>query len=145
MDIKGSVPSLLHLDLSTKESKLEVPRMMHLQSIANQLPNAFPDTKTVTKSHIPAANAPACIKISNEEGNTRESKTRLKRGRLSGSKNENPRKQKDVEINDTTKVAEIILEETNNEDTKKVEHHETKSNHEIYINYIHNKKIWKRN
>ena len=63
---------------------------------------------TVTKSHIPAANAPACIKISTEEGqayNTRESKTRLKRGRPAGSKNKKPRRQKDVEINDTPKIA----------------------------------------
>ena len=68
---------------------------MHLQSIANQLPDAFADTKTVTKSHIPAVNAPACIKISNEQGkadDTRESKTRLQRGRPAGSKNKNPRK-----------------------------------------------------
>ena len=81
---------------------------MHLQSIANQLPHAFADTKTVTKSHIPASNALACIKISNEEGkadNTRESKTRLKRGRPAGSMNKYPRKQKNLKINDTPKIA----------------------------------------
>ena len=103
---------------------------------------------TVTKSHIPAANAPACIKISTEEGqadDTRGSKIGLKRDRPAGSKNKNPRKQKDVEINDTPKIAESIQEETNNEDTEKVEHHESESNHEISINYIYNKKIWKRN
>ena len=79
---------------------------MHLQSIANQLPDAFADTKTVTKSHIPAVNAHACIKISNEKGkadDTRESKTRLKRGRPAGCKNKNPRKQKDAEIKDIPK------------------------------------------
>ena len=36
---------------------------MHLQAIANQLPDAFVDTKRVTKSHIPAVNAPARIEI----------------------------------------------------------------------------------
>ncbi|CAN6885250.1 unnamed protein product, partial [Brassica oleracea] len=30
----------------------------------------------------------------------------------------------DVKVNDTSKIAESILEETNNEDTEKVEHHE---------------------
>ena len=37
---------------------------MHLQVIANQLPDIFTDTKRVTKSYIPAANAPARIEIS---------------------------------------------------------------------------------
>ena len=36
---------------------------MHLQSIANQLPDAFADTKLVTKSHIPAANATARVDL----------------------------------------------------------------------------------
>ena len=45
----------------------------------------------------------------------------------------------------TPKIAESILEKTNNEDTEKVEHHESESNHEISINYIQNKKIWNRN
>ena len=30
---------------------------MHLQEIANKLPDAFNDTAKVTKSHIPAMNA----------------------------------------------------------------------------------------
>ena len=99
---------MLYLDPPTKESELEVRRIMHLQSIANQLPDAFSDTKIVIKSHIPAANALACIKISNDQGKadgTHESKTRLKRGRPAGSKNKNPRKQKDVEIYDTPKIS----------------------------------------
>ena len=96
---------MLYLDPPTKESELEVRRIMHLQSIANQLPDAFADTKTITISHIPAANAHACIKISNEQGkadDTRDSKTRLKRGRPADSKNKNPQED---DINDTPKIA----------------------------------------
>jgi len=139
---------LLYLDPPTKESELEVRRIMHLQSIANQLPDAFVDTKTVTKSHIPAANAPARIKMPNEqekEDDTREPKTRLKRGRPVGSKDKNPRKQKKAEIYDAPKIAENILEEINDKDSDESEHHESKDNHEISINYIHNKRIWNRN
>ena len=33
--------------------------IIYLQNLANQLPDAFVDTKKVTKSHIPAANVPA--------------------------------------------------------------------------------------
>ena len=36
---------------------------MHLQEIANQLSDVFTDTKRVTKSYIPAVNAPARIEI----------------------------------------------------------------------------------
>ena len=39
----------------------EVRRILHLQNLANQLPDAFIDTKKVTKSHIPAANTPVRI------------------------------------------------------------------------------------
>ena len=55
---------------------------MHLQEIANQLPDAFTDMKRVTKSYIPAVNAPARIEIPKgqpENEVTHESKTRLKR------------------------------------------------------------------
>ena len=71
---------------------------MQLQEIANQLPDAFTDTKRVTKSYIPAVNAPARIEIPKgqpENEVTNESKTRLKRGRPIGSKDKNPRKKKE--------------------------------------------------
>ncbi|RYE23962.1 MAG: hypothetical protein EOP45_06335 [Sphingobacteriaceae bacterium] len=58
-EITWFVPTLLHLDPYTKDCEGEVERIVHLQSIANQLPDAFTDTKRVTKSYIPAANAPA--------------------------------------------------------------------------------------
>ncbi|KAG7584130.1 Reverse transcriptase RNA-dependent DNA polymerase [Arabidopsis suecica] len=147
-EIKWYVPSLLHLDPPTKQSEIEVRRIVHLQSIANQLPDAFADTKTVTKSYIPAANVPARIEIPQESGradDTRESKTRLKRGRPVGAKDKNPRKRKEVEKHDIPKIAESILEETNHESNDNDEHHEPEGNHEISINYIHNGKIWDRN
>ena len=45
MDISWNEPSLLHLDPYTKQCKLEVQKIVHLQAIANQLPDAFTDTK----------------------------------------------------------------------------------------------------
>ena len=146
-DIKWCVPSLLHLDPPTKQSELEVRRIMHLQSIANQLPDAFADTKLVTKSHIPAANTPARVEMPHERGvedNTRESKIRLKRGRPIGSKDKNPRKRKESEKQNLSNIEEK-LEEINNEVNDNVEHHDSEENHEISINYIHNRKIWNRN
>ena len=36
---------------------------MHLQEIANRLPNAFNDAAKVTKLHVPAINAPSRINV----------------------------------------------------------------------------------
>ena len=72
-------------------------KIVHLQTIANQLPDAFTDTKRVTKSYIPAANAPARIEIPEikpEAKETHEFKTHQKRGRPIGSKDKNPRNRK---------------------------------------------------
>ena len=66
-----------------------------MQNIANQLPDAFTNPERVTKSHMPAANAP--IQIDVLEGqliNANESKPCLKCGRALGSKDKNPRKRK---------------------------------------------------
>ena len=50
-------------DPCTNQYELEVQRIIHLQNLANQSPYAFIGTKKVTKSHIPAANAPARIDV----------------------------------------------------------------------------------
>ena len=84
-EITCNSSTISHFDHRTNQCELEVQRIIHLQNITNQLPNAFIDTKKVTKSHISATNAPARIKV--PEGQlTNEFKIRLKRGRPIGSK-----------------------------------------------------------
>ncbi|GJX96538.1 hypothetical protein Tco_0352336 [Tanacetum coccineum] len=86
---------------------------MHLQEVANQLPDAFTDTKRVIKSHIPAVNAPARVEIPNKQAGdniAQESQKRLKRGRPIGSKDKNPRKRKGTEKN--SGHDENVLDET---------------------------------
>jgi hypothetical protein len=93
--------SLSHLDPRTKQCELEVQKIIHLQSLANQLPNAFTDPKSVTKSYIPAVNAP--IKMDVPVGQSHiasESQPRLKRGRPVGSKDKNPRMRKGAKKKD---------------------------------------------
>ena len=46
------------LDPRTSEYELEVQRIIHLQNLANELPDAFTDHKRVTRSYIPTVNAP---------------------------------------------------------------------------------------
>jgi hypothetical protein len=55
--------TLSHFDPRTNECELEAQRIIHLQSIANQLPDAFTNNKKIVKSHIPAASTPAKIEV----------------------------------------------------------------------------------
>ena len=96
-----------HLDSHINQSKLEVQRIIHLQDIADQLPDVFTDSKKIVKSHISAANNPARIEV--PEGKlinivANESKIRLKRGRPVGAKDKIPRKRK-------TQEKQVALEE----------------------------------
>ena len=78
-----------HFDSCTNQCELEVQRIIYLQNLANHLLDAFIDTKKVTKSHIPVANAPARIDV--PEGQlANESQIRLKRGRRIDSKDLTP-------------------------------------------------------
>ena len=96
-EITWTVSTLSHLDPRTNQSELKVQRIIHLQGIANQLPDVFTDSKKIVKSHIPAANNPAQIEV--PEGQliniaANESKIHLKRGRPVGAKDKIPRKSK---------------------------------------------------
>jgi len=98
------------------------------------------DTKTVTKSHIPAVNARDRLEIPQEQGKvdeTREPKTRLKRGRPIGSKAKNPTKRKETEKHDTLIITENVMGETNHDPINNDEPHESEENHEMSINYVH--------
>ncbi|KAI3523797.1 hypothetical protein L1887_02208 [Cichorium endivia] len=108
-------PSLSYLDPRTQECEMGVQKIIHLQEVANQLPDAFTDTKRVTKSYIPAVNAPTRIQLPDRQSDekvTQESKARLKRGRPFGSKDANPRKRRGME--NMFEHNESVREETQN-------------------------------
>jgi len=89
--------TLSHFDHHTNQCELEVQRIIHLQSVANQLSDAFIETKKIVKSQIPAANTSAKIKVPiGQSINTtvNESKARLKRGRPIDAKDKIHRKRK---------------------------------------------------
>ncbi|XP_074287961.1 uncharacterized protein LOC141613124 [Silene latifolia] len=96
-EITWNADSLLYPDPRNGSCKQEVQKIIHLQSVANQLPDAFTNSKGVTKSHIPAVNAPARIDIPIENSDksiAEQSMARRKRGRPPGSKDLKPRKSK---------------------------------------------------
>ncbi|KAJ9535658.1 LOW QUALITY PROTEIN: hypothetical protein OSB04_un001192 [Centaurea solstitialis] len=144
-DVSWCEPSLSYLDPRTKQCEMEVQKIMHLQEIANQLPDAFTDTKRVTKSYIPAVNAPARVDVPVGQTNdkvTEESKTRLKRGRPLGSKNKNPRKRKGIEI--ATGEEKSVPEETQNIKLPAEEDMDD-TNKEVAINYGYMENVWNEN
>ena len=80
----NSLP-LSHFDPHTNQCELEVQKIIHLHSIANQLPNVFIDNKKIVKSYIPTVNTP--VKIEGPVGQSinttaNESNACLKCGRL---------------------------------------------------------------
>ncbi|GJZ10475.1 hypothetical protein Tco_0545234 [Tanacetum coccineum] len=80
-DVTWCELSLLYLDPRTKQCETKIQ-------------------KRVTKSHIPAANAPARVEIPNKQVGdniAQEFQKRLKRGRPIGLKDKNPRKRKGIE------------------------------------------------
>ena len=68
--------------------------IIHLQNLANELSNAFIDTKKVTMSHIMTMNAPARIDVPKGQL-VNKSQIRLKRGR--------PIRSKDIPLEENTK------------------------------------------
>jgi hypothetical protein len=81
-----------------------------LQSIANQLPDAFTDNKKIVKSHIPAANTPTKIEVHVGQSintATNESKAHLKHGRPIGVNDKIPRKRK-VQENEISAPEEAL-------------------------------------
>ena len=87
---------MTHLDPRTNKCKLEVQRIIHLQNLANQLVDAFIDTKKVIKSHIPTAYVLAWIDVPIGQL-TNEFKILLKHGRPVGSKDVTPWKRRTQE------------------------------------------------
>ena len=151
-EITSNESSLSHLNPRTKQSKLEVQKIIHLQGLANQLPNAFIDSTKVTKSHIPAANIPARIEFPTgklQSSMSNEPKPRLKRGIPIGSKDTIPRKRKSVismtteehitvkpQVDEQVAHAEAPVKELSLNDIP------VHNNEEISINYIHEGRIW---
>ena len=96
-EITWNVSTLSYLDPCKNQCELEVQRIIHLQGIANQLPDVFTDNKKILKSLIPATNTSARIEVRvGQSVNTiaNESKPHLKSGRLVGVKDKIPRKRK---------------------------------------------------
>ncbi|GJR43791.1 disease resistance CC-NBS-LRR class family protein [Tanacetum coccineum] len=137
-DVSWSKPSLLYLDSHTKQSETKVQKIMHMQEITNQLPDAFTDTKRATKSYIPVVNAPARVEIldvKSDDKVTQDSKACLKRGRPVGSKDKNHRKRK---ITENAIIHEdIVLEGTQNVALPEEEIDDI--NKVVSINYGHSK------
>ncbi|KAL2226296.1 UNVERIFIED_CONTAM: Copia protein [Sesamum indicum] len=141
------------MDPRTNDSKFEVQQIIHLQSVANRLPEALIDTKKVTKSHIPSENVPARLEVPEailNKSNASESQIRRKRDRPLGSKDANPRKRKEhiVSINHdanvTSSVSKDKIPEVVLSDDSKSNEQDLDDSYEMSINYAHNILGWYR-
>jgi hypothetical protein len=62
-EIELNASGIHSLEPRTKDTELEVQRIISLQQLANNLPDAFINIRGVSKSHIPATNAPERVEI----------------------------------------------------------------------------------
>ena len=132
-----------------------VQKIIHLQNLANRLPDAFIDSTKVTKSHIPAANISTRIEITMEKlkySVANEHKQQLKHGWPIDSKYTIPKKRKSVEFNAPKEHTNVkgLNDELITPTEASIEQlsHEIvpiHNNEQISINYIHKGKIWDRN
>lgn len=84
-----------HANPRTKQYELEVQKIIHLKSLAYQLPNEFTDPKSVTKSYLLVANAPIKMDVPVGQSNIiDESQSRMKHGKPFGSKDKNTQTRK---------------------------------------------------
>ena len=124
-----------HLDPRTDQCKLEIQKIIHLQNIANQLPNTFVDANKVTKSHITTANVLSNIDIPIQHVVINESRTRQKLGRQVSSKDKNHRKKN--RVNNLIKDVDVPKEIQNLTSDRNVEEVKaTENNNETSINYV---------
>nr|AAS79613.1 putative copia-like polyprotein [Ipomoea trifida] len=91
-EISWDEKDLQYLDPRTSQTELEVQKIINLQNLANNLPDAFTDNRGVTRSHIPAVNAPSRVEVPKGSGMHTDTPHRQKRGRPVGAKDLNPRK-----------------------------------------------------
>ena len=77
-------------DPRTQESELQVQKIINLQHIANNLPDAFTDYKGVVNSHNPAKNVPEKRGIGDDQNHS--TPVQNKRGRSTVT-NQDKRKQ----------------------------------------------------
>jgi len=91
-EIEWNASGMQSLDPRTSESELEVQRIIHLHGLANELPDAFTDHKRVTRSHIPAVNAPERVHVPLKATNSTVSPNPRKRGRPPGAQDKVPRR-----------------------------------------------------
>jgi len=118
--------------------------------IGQPITDVFTDTKRITKSHIPVANAPIRIDIPIGQSNiANESQTCMKRGRPVGSKDKNPRMRKREKRQDGlimgVKVSKDYFDIINDLVLEEPQVLEIIENDEISINYVMNHIIWNQN
>jgi len=70
----------------TSDSELAIQRIIYLQNLADELPDASTDHKRVTRSHISAVNASKRVQVPQKVTNCVVSSKPRKRGRPLGAR-----------------------------------------------------------
>jgi hypothetical protein len=96
-EINWDDKSILSSDQGTKETKLQVQKILELQQIASNLSDVFTDYKGVTKSLNPTVNAPCRVEV------PLKTTPPLKRGRASQQKDASNKRLKTTRTSSSSK------------------------------------------
>ena len=133
LELRWQTQSTIWNDPRTRQCEEEVRRILQLAKTVEQMPDAFTDIAQVTRSHIPAANAPARLQESTHLAT--DQPPRVKRGRPLGSKDTQPRQRRNA-----TTTSPIIPEMIPTPSPAEIP-----ENDEISIHYMNTGTIWNRN
>ena len=109
-EIDWDAKSILYTDPRTTETELQVQRIIDLQNIANNLPDAFSNYKGVTKSLHPARNVPERVEVPNK---TTQPPIGKKRGRSTSKRQDVIAGKQKKTVNATQPLVDRHLEDTN--------------------------------
>ena len=119
-------------DPRTQESELQVQKIINLQNIANNLPDAFTDYKGVTKSYHPARNVPERIEVPNKTIQLPPSKPVLgKRGRSKAINQDVAPKRQRKQDNKNSKSVNVTQQQVVRHQVNKQNSHPTSTVHSI--------------
>jgi hypothetical protein len=107
-DDKSSISPYPH----TQETELQVQKIIDLQNVANNVPDAFTDYKCVMKSWNLVVNVPERVEIPKK---TTQALSTLKRGSATTTKKDNasdkqPRKEKTKTLQKTVNINQLVVE-----------------------------------
>jgi hypothetical protein len=102
--------SIISSDPCTKETKLQVQKIINLQNVANNLTDAFTDYKGVTKSWNPTVNEKVEVPMKPTQASSVVKRGRVIQTKKDNAPNKHPRKEKTRSLQKIVNVSQLVVD-----------------------------------